>query len=206
MGQGSTHYLDPDPDASPCQGTQTLTVTCPIERASTGTPATCHRVAEDPACGRYLVATQDCPAGTTVLRELEPFACVVEDSAAEFTCHHCLSPLGKSPIVCSGCGFTRFCSAECEELASGHAHHPLLCGALQRLGMVQMQYAAATEGDTAAREVWDDHLLKDTGALRLVMVLLAVWWGSEQDGGGGITDAASRGEAARGMVANKVHT
>ncbi len=89
--------------------------------------------------GRYVVASQDLPAGTVVLDQV-PYAGVVVDQYVASICHQCFSSCSSLVIVCSGCKFARYCSKTCMR---AHIAHPLECSTLQKFQEIPFEGESA---------------------------------------------------------------
>ena len=75
--------------------------------------------------GRFTVAAEDIPAGTTLLVE-EPLGWALEVEKFSSHCQHCLGVVTVT-VPCSGCTTVMFCSQECRQAAMA-LYHQKECG------------------------------------------------------------------------------
>lgn len=81
--------------------------------------------------GRYTVAKEKIPAGTTVLAE-DPLAWALEIEKFGTNCQHCLGQISVI-IPCPGCPVVAFCSVKCKDEAM-EGYHARECGLMGILG------------------------------------------------------------------------
>ncbi|XP_005110357.2 SET and MYND domain-containing protein 4 [Aplysia californica] len=87
-----------------------------------------------PDQGRFLVANQSFPKGSTLIVE-RPFAAVLLPEHYESHCHHCFTALPSNPVGCCQCSAVRFCNESCRD-AAWSLYHKVECPFLDLLHSV----------------------------------------------------------------------
>ncbi|XP_030752090.1 SET and MYND domain-containing protein DDB_G0284059-like isoform X1 [Sitophilus oryzae] len=82
-------------------------------------------IQQDSYQGRYAMAIEDIPAGTTLVEET-PYCSVVDSNHALTNCQNCLASV-ELAIACPNCSDIIFCSTHCSRMAT-KTFHGIECG------------------------------------------------------------------------------
>ncbi len=84
-----------------------------------------YEVRYEPHRGRYVVASEDVPMGTTLISE-QPATFTLHPHRFGTHCQNCFAPVS-AVVPCPDCVWVAFCSAKCREEARG-TYHKFECG------------------------------------------------------------------------------